>query len=115
MLPFADQTITLYIKSNNEFIRSVVDNCTWGKSDAVVTVGTVTIGSDDFKVQIPEEAGVLELLPGDVIVRGAVDDEIPAKTSPTALLAKYKGKSFTIRVAYDYTGKPLGHYEVMGK
>lgn len=143
-LPFADTTITLYNKHEGKdvatgktftrYLRTVLEGCTWGKSDAVMTVGTVTVGSDDFRVQVPEDDAYIDpwewaempndvmptyftIQPGDVVVNGEVDDEIPYNTSPTALLAKYKNRVFTARLTSNNTGanKPLGHYVLQGK
>lgn len=143
-LPFAADTITIYNKYEGkdaltgktftQYLRTVLHNCTWGKSDAVMTVGSVTVGSDDYRVQIPEDDAFLDywewakqpndlmgeyftVSPGDVVVRGEVEDEIPYNTSPTALLAKYKERAFTARLVFNHTGaeKPLGHYSLQGK
>lgn len=142
-LPFATRTITLYNrycgkdeygKTLTIWVRHIVESCCFGKSDKAITVGNVTIGSDDCIVQIPEDSDYLEpwewaSLPdeklaghftvnvGDVVIGGEVADEIATSETPSALLQKYAGISFTANFAANNTGVgvPLGHYALGGK
>lgn len=142
-LPFADITITIYNKhsykdamnrTQTRYVRRVLNNCFWGKSEGVAQIGTTTLGSDDYQLQIPEDTQYLDyydwaklpndIMPdyftlntGDIIVKGAVEDEISDTFTTKDLLEKYANNSMTIKYAYNNagSGKPLGHYKGVGK
>lgn len=138
-IPFANVAITLYNqfktvdpdtnKTQSEWLRTVIPNCLWGNSTARLDIGGITIKSDEFLVQIPEDTlyidkslwngnkGLFTADIGDVIVRGNIDIDVPLNGSPALVLKEYAGRMLTIRSVSNNTGKgvPLGHIAVTGK
>ena len=138
-LPFADTDITIYNqfktidpitnKTQVTWLRTVIPNCYWGKNGKQIDIGGIKIKSDDFLVQIPEDANyrnrwdwngensLFTADKGDVIVNGRLDIEIPLNGVPRQVLEDYIGRMFTVETVSNNTGRdvPLGHIAVTGK
>lgn len=139
-----DTTITLYNKYEDPLTnvitwhKTVLPNCFWKYSGDKVTVGTVVLDSKSVLCRIPKNPNFLERyewqqLPndempkhftlglGDIIVRGAVSDEINEYVSGSRssdLLEKYRAlqgcmgvEEFTINTG---SGRNNEHYYARG-
>jgi len=138
-------TLTIFHKWEDKLTRVVtwyphtVDQCFWKYAGNKVVVGDVTINSEQVVCRIPEDALYLEpyqwaelspedkenyftIAPGDIIVKGKVEETIDEYTSgkrSTDFLKKYKALQGCMqvgRVAID-TGEGLccEHYYITGE
>lgn len=125
--PTFKDTITLYhqhryfneeTKRNvTEWIRSIHEECFFGSEEAKSVNGTTVSLASSYTARIPYNGSVVEVAPGDVVVRGNVPDEIIDAQGQriTDLLAKYKPDSFTVRAFKDNTKIQHGaHYKLTG-
>lgn len=123
---FAD-TITLYhqhkyfneeTKRNvTEWIRSVHEECFFGSEEVKTVNGTTVSLASNYITRIPYNGAMVEVAPGDIVVRGNVPDEIidVQGQRATDLLAKHKPDSFTVRAFKDNTKSSHGaHYKLTG-
>ena len=141
MIPFGDKTVTLYNryqhkiegKTVTEYVRRAMTGCFWKNERVMTFAENVKLATFKTVCKIPESALYVDPLTwadddadranhftlalGDVIVLGAVTDEVGESMSITALLAKYKPSgAMTVEVAADNTGsmRALGHYKATG-
>ena len=106
---------------------AVLNGCFYGLSRRAIANGNAVTYVTETVVRVPESKDYLEpaafyalpdktgyftLAPGDVIVRGAVDDGIPANKSDRDILQKYKGQSFRVASAKNncLPGLRTSHY-----
>lgn len=138
-----DTTLTIYNKYTDpqtrvvRWHRHVVENAFWKAGNGKITIGNVTLTSDDIICRIRIDPNFLEkhewinipndkmsnyftLGVGDIIVKGAVTDDIDEYTSgkrSTDLLNKYKDLQgcFQIKVWSNNTGhRGNEHYFASG-
>lgn len=139
-----DTTLTIFNKYQDPqtqiitWYRTVLENCFWKYVGNKVHVNNIVLGTNDTICRIPKNDKFLErhewivqpndsmadyftLSPGDIIVKGAVNDTIDEYQSgyrSTDLLKKYKGLQGCITI--DEVGINVGpgrcdeHYFVKG-
>ena len=140
-LPFAHETITLYNRKEikdasgrkvTSWQRTVRTECFWTRRTFRTFInGVVQIG-ETVKCRIPESPAYVEpwdwetledttdhftVYAGDIIVHGAVTDEIGAALTETDLRKKYdKQGCIVVTSAKNFCipGAPLPHYAVEG-
>ncbi len=140
-----DTTITIYNQYKDpqtrvvHWYKMVVNGCFWKYTGNKVTVGQVELATNSTICRIPKDDRYLEryvweslpndqmenhftLSPGDIIIKGEVDDEIDEQTSgqrSTDLIAKYKKLQGCIEIqsVADNTGVGRNdkHYYVVGE
>ena len=136
MIPFARETVTLYNRlrivgedgrAQEAWRRRVLHGCSWVRAhervrdDGVVRYAASTVcripASPDYlspgewdEKGAPE--GTFTLAAGDILVRGAVEDEITEDFSAAALLKKYeRGGAMVVQSAKENTAlSGLAHY-----
>lgn len=141
MIPFGTETVTLYNRRETKdengrtvvaWYRTVLAGCFWTLKRARIWDGTAVVLTDEVTCRIPEDmryrspadwdaltdaAGYFTLAPGDIVVRGAVADEIGTSFKASDLIAKYKRAGvMTVNAAQDNVRPsfPLGHYLAKG-
>ena len=128
-------TVTLYNKYEDRstgrtvtsWKRTVLKNCFFGTETARSLNGNILSLADSFVCRIPQspnytqdyrgERNSFTLRPGDVIVKGAAEDEIKDEQGHRIedLLRKYKDISFTVKAVSDNTILPYApHYRASG-
>lgn len=128
-------TITLYNKYTHEvngrnvteWKRTVLNDCYFGTQTAKQVSGNTLSAADEFICRIPEskafredfcaEDGTFTLAPQDIIVKGAVDDEISEVQGQryTDILNRYRGRAFAVRsVSVNTTLPYAAHYRASG-
>ena len=125
--PTFKDTVTLYHQTKEvdevnrrtitKWTRRVFKECFYGTQIAEGLTGTTLAVANGYTVRIPFTDKVMEIAPGDIIVKGAVSDEIEdvAGKRATELVAKYKPDAFTVRAVSDNTKIFCGaHYKVVG-
>ena len=140
-----DETLTIYnqfkdpVTSVVTWFRTIVTNCFWKYTGNKVTVGEVTLETNNTICRIPKDDRFLirylwealpndqmenyfTISPGDIIVKGEVDDVIDELTRghrSTDLVAKYKKLQGCIEIQSwsDNTGVGRNdkHYYVTGE
>lgn len=140
-----DTAITLYNRYEDAatslitWHRTVIDGCFLKNANNKVTVGQTVLETNDIIVRIPESdkfkaygdwtaepndimSDYFTLHQGDIIVKGAVDEEIDEYTNgrrATDFLSKYKeiGVCLTVSTWQDNTGagRVAPHYYVRGE
>ena len=136
MIPFARETVTLYNRlrivgedgrAQEAWRRRVLHGCSWVRAhervrdDGVVRYAASTVcripASPDYlspgewdEKGAPE--GTFTLAAGDILVYGAVEDEVTDGFSAAALLKKYgRGGAMVVQSAKENTALPrLAHY-----
>ena len=125
--PTFNETITVYHqhkyldatskKNATEWIRTVYEECYYGTQKAENLNGNTLSQASSYVVKIPYNGTVLNISPGDIVVRGVVDDIIADVQGQRAtdLINKYKPGCFTIRTVSANTKIPEdAHYKVTG-
>ncbi len=125
-IPTFKDTVTLYHQCKNEenpreaprWSRTVIKGCYFGAETVKQVNGnTVSMGSG-FICRIPKnEKNTALVLPGDIIAKGQITDEIAdeAGRRPSEFLNKYIGISFTVKAVSDNTASPYApHYRASG-
>ncbi|MCI8332846.1 MAG: hypothetical protein HFE78_08495 [Clostridiales bacterium] len=116
-----DQTITLYHRVADggavSWRRTVLDHCFWKETSAQSQKDLAAYQERSVTVRIPWRE--IPVSVGDILVLGAVDDEIDEYTSgerSTDLLAKYQGRAAKIQtVALNrQTGVGCPHIRIGG-
>lgn len=128
-------TITLYNRYTTleegralvKWKRTVLRECYFGRQTVKQANGNTISQADEFICRIPEneayigdfggEEDKFTLAPQDIIVKGAVDDEISDAQGKRSsdILNKYRGRAFTVRSVSDNTVLPFaGHYRASG-
>ena len=139
-----DTTITIYNKHEDPQTRVVswyrhsIDACFWKYTGSEIKISNVVLKTDDIICRIPEQEGFLEkylweqvsndekgnyftLGVGDIIIRGAVEDEIDEYQSghrSTDIVKKYKNLQGCLEI-HDAAinvgvGRNNPHYYVRG-
>lgn len=141
MMPFASETVTLYNRREGKdasgrtvvtWHRTELPGCFWTRRMERVREGNTMALTETIVCKIPESQRYLSpadwdapsnptdrftLAPGDIVVRGAVTDEIGTALKATDLIEKHRrGGVMTVASAQDNTrpGFPLGHYLAKG-
>lgn len=123
--PTFKDTVTLYHqyketengRSVTKWTRKVFKKCFFGTQIAENTIGNTLSLASGYTVRIPFAGEAVAIAPGDIVVKGAVTDEIEdvAGKRVNDLLAKYRPDAFTVRTASDNTKIPQGaHYKAVG-
>ncbi len=121
--PTFKDTVTVYhqIKDKEQpktiWKRCVYTECFFGTVDAEGLSGNTLSDASTFIVRIPYTDAVVEIAPGDVVVKGAIPLEIAdvAGQRINDLLARYKPNAFTVRSTADNTKIPFAaHYKAVG-
>ncbi|MBR6523457.1 MAG: hypothetical protein IKT39_02460 [Clostridia bacterium] len=125
--PTFKDTVTLYHqyreideanrRTVTKWERRVFEKCFYGTQIAEGLTGTTLAVASGYTVRIPVQPEALEISPGDIIIKGAVSDEIEdvAGKRATDLLARYKPDAFTVRAVADNTKIFCSaHYKVVG-
>lgn len=116
-------TVTVYhqIKDKDQpkttWKRSVYEECFFGTVDAESLSGNTLSDASTYIVRIPYRDAAVDIAPGDVVVKGAILDEIAdvAGQRINDLLARYKPNAFTVRSVADNTKIPFAaHYKAVG-
>lgn len=111
MLPFSNDTVTLYHKHKytdeynkvkTEWQRHILPGCYWGGKAIRISIGDISISSDDTVVKIPSEYDI-KITVGDIIVNGSVSDESPPTNGITVKSVKNNGGC-----------RRLGHISITG-
>lgn len=99
MLTNADLTWYAHSVVDREevYTRSVIRGVMWEDRRAANARRGGEIKADDIAVYIPMAHGGEGIKAGDLIVRGAVTDEITASFTPAALRAKYQLTSGVVK------------------
>ncbi len=137
MLPFANDTITLYSKFEYKdeynkyktvYLRKELNNCSWRQSTSTSLIDGSSVTRKAITVRIPQsdnyitpsewQASTQEaivdkftLQEGDLVIRGVVTDET---TDLTLLKDKYSDRAILIQSVTNNAdrGQPLPHYKV---
>ena len=125
--PTFNTTVTLYHqhkhldetskKNVTEWIRTVYKECYYGTQKAEDLNGNTLSQASSYVVKIPYNGTELNILPGDIIVKGVADDIIADVQGyrATDLINKYKPDCFTVRTSSDNTKiEEDAHYKVTG-
>jgi hypothetical protein len=112
--------LTLYKKSvvsgDEVYTRQVIEAVFWENRKAVNVIKSGLLDADAVTVYIPFARGEITIKPGDVLVKGAVTDEISSSFTITKLMAKYAD---TVRVTkvdtMDYGSAHMQHWQVGAK
>ena len=125
-------TITLYNKYQDEskktcWKRTVLRNCYFGTVMGEKTNNDTLNTSDTFVCRIPQNSAYIDvfngennkftLKPGDIIIKGAVNDVIADKSGqrPADILNKYRGMAFSVENVSVNTLLPFAkHYRASG-
>lgn len=121
-----DITIYSHWKQGREekWVRTSTHNASWYGKQAVSVGDAGLIAADQHSVRIREqdmgaycipdlwEGTGWTVQPGDIVVKGLVDDEIT--TGPTQITGKYKA-CFTVTAAFDNRRVGLKHLRIEGK
>lgn len=137
-------TITVYNKFTDpqtqivRWFRTVIENCFWKSTGNRVVVGNTALDTKNIICRIRKDTRFKETLvwnelpndtmqnyftlsPGDIIVKGAVEDVIDEYTAgkrSSDLLKKYRAANYCMEIqsVSDNSGKSFGnqHYYVMG-
>ena len=124
---FAD-TVTIYNKYQDQWKRTVLNNCYFGAVRNEYLTNTTVAENNTLLCRIPENAnylkpsayagadGTFTLQLGDVVVSGVVEDVIKDEAGKRVsnLLEKYKGESFKIKTVSINTKNAAPHYRVAG-
>jgi hypothetical protein len=109
--------LTLYKKSivsgEEAWTRQVVVDVFWENRKAANVIKSGLLQADSVSVYIPFARGVMLIMPGDVIVKGAVSDEISSSFTISDLKRKY-ADVVTVRSvdSMDYGSNHLRHWQV---
>ena len=103
-------------RSVTEWKRNVFDDCFFGTDVAQSLNGNTLTQASSFIVRIPS-VGELDILPGDIIVKGEIFEDITDEANKRIndVLNRYKPYSFTIRTVCDNRMITEGaHYKLTG-
>lgn len=126
--PTFKHTVTLYHQyketENNRSVtkwsKSVHENCYFGTETVKQVNGTTLSMASSFVCRIPQNAGNSDTLivsPGDIIIKGRIEDEIADVMGQRSsdLLNKYRGTAFTVKEVSDNSTLPYApHYRASG-
>ena len=125
--PTFNTTVTLYHQIKHiddttkrtvtEWKRSVHTECFYKVEKAEKLNGNTLSQASSYMVRIPFKGSFVEVADGDIIVKGAIPDELADVQGQRAtdLLQKYKPGCFTVRTVSDNTKMPYGsHYKLTG-
>ena len=133
MIPLARETVTLYNRrlvagadgrAREVWRRRVLHGCSWVRAHERVRDDGIVRYAASVVCRIPASStpgawdaldapeGTFTLAAGDILVRGAVEDEITEDFSAAALLKKYeRGGAMVVQSAKENTAIPgLAHY-----
>jgi hypothetical protein len=138
-LPFSDKTVTLYNRYDGmdangrtaiTWYRRILPNCFWDEEFGTATIGVTELNTHNIVCKIPQDAAYLPYLDwaaceerdehftlsrGDIIILGAVEDEVSVGMTANQLLDKYaRSGAMTVQTASDKTTGPLPHYTAKG-
>lgn len=99
-----------------KWVRSIFNDCFFGTDIAQSLNGNTLTQASSFIVRIPG-IGELDILPGDIIVKGEIFEDIndEANKRINDVLNRHKPYSFTIRAVCDNRMITEGaHYKITG-
>ena len=115
MMPFAQETVTLFHRTRDGCARVVLKGCAWRQTSARDQDGGLFMPRGRYLVRGP--AGSVRPGVGDVLVRGEVDDAAALGLNTAALLEKYAERgAFLCESVADsaFPGAPLPHWRAEG-
>ena len=95
-------------KTVTSWARTELENCYYGLKARQVINGLQIVSSNAHVVRIPISAipDDFALGKGDIVVNGAVTDELPSNDSGSAMRAKYAGNCFIVGTYRDNRDLP---------
>lgn len=115
--------ITIYHRTEKEddygklktfYIRSVYTDCFFNRVQTLSVSNNTFVAGERYVVRIPSEQEA-EVSAEDLIVKGAVTDEVGNGTRLSDIKDKYKGKCFTVEGVNDDTKlTETAHLKVTG-
>lgn len=119
MLPFANETMTLYHRIRDEtggrtaetWTRHILTGCSWRRTVRSRMAENALIDVNEVSCRIP--LGQTAPSVGDLLVRG-VCSETPVTAREVALLEKSGADAFRVSSVADNTGAPLPHFCARG-
>ena len=142
MIPFGNEWVTLFNRREStgpngrtitSWHRSYLSGCYWASRPGRVWDGSSVVMVDETICKIPgsshyrapadwdamtDPGGYFTLSPGDVLLRGVVDEDIKPTLSSSALVSKHKRSGAMVVTSVKNNvvpGLPLGHYLAKGK
>lgn len=116
MIPFGNQTVTLFHKANGAYTRYALSNCSWQqKSVRVVLDGTV-IRTVETVCRIP--SGQQKPAAGDLLVLGVNNATASNDVEVSRLRDSVNssgGAAFRAQSVKDNTNAPIPHFCVAGE
>ena len=99
-----------------EWQRQVYTDCYFGIKEVETLSGNTLTKANSYTVRIPSDGTVLPVIPGDLVVLGAVNDEISDTQGnrTSDLIERYKPNVCTVRTVRDNTKIPLGSHFAIG-
>lgn len=116
MIPFGNETVTLFHRSEGGYARYVLSDCSWRTASSRSAYGNTVQRSDEISCRIP--AGGVLPQPGDVLILGDYSSDAQTEIEMTRLLdALWRRGAQAIRVNSvrdNSRNAPLPHYAVTG-
>lgn len=116
MIPFGNQTVTLYHKSENGYTRYILTNCSWRSSNERSLQDGATIITERTTCRILPQ--YTRPVPGDMLVLGVVEEDAASEIELVRLMEKLRSegfRAFRVQACSDNSeGVPLPHYAAVG-
>lgn len=116
MIPFGNQTVTLYHKSGNGYTRYILTNCSWRSSNERSLMDGATVITERTTCRILPQ--YTRPIPGDLLVLGIVENDVASDIELVRLMEQLRSKgyrAFRVESCADNTGGvPLPHYAAIG-
>lgn len=118
MIPFGDQTVTLYHKGDQGYTRHILTGCSWRSTHGSRMYDNVlqADGTTTCSCRYPHTQQ--RAAEGDIFVLGTAQDTLTSGTQIAGMLAKYRDRGIFVCTAFADNalgGHPMPHYHARGE
>ena len=116
MIPFGNQTVTLFHKANSTYTRYVLSNCSWRQKNIRIVSDGAVIRTVETVCRIPN--GQQKPTVGDLLVLGVnnatVSNDVDASRMRDSVNSS-GGAAFRAQSVKDNTNAPIPHFCAAGE
>lgn len=116
MIPFGNQTVTLFHKANSAYTRYVLSNCSWRQKSIRAVSDDAVIYTIETVCRIP--SGQQKPAAGDLLVLGANNATASNDVEVSRLRDSVNssgGAAFRVQFVKDNTNAPIPHFCAAGE
>lgn len=115
MVPFGNQTVTLFHKANGTYIKYTLSNCSWRQKDVRAVSDGVVFHTVETVCRIPEDQQ--KPIVGDLMILGTTFETASNDIEISRLRDSVNssgGAAFRVSIVKDNTNAPIPHFCAQG-